>query len=227
MIVDGFDEMDFAEFDDVQIELEDAFESRYLKPPRNAEIAEHNLKYKDAVKLAEQMEITEKSRYFCLINGSFVFGDFLEALLTHNNWKVKKMTISTLSMSMNNIDSLDNLLKWGYVDEMDLIVSDYFFAHERHMLIKEIYEKLDKGDRFQLAVAGTHTKIILIQTHCGKKIVVHGSANLRSSSNIEQFVIEENPILYDFNEEYMSKIVEIYKTINKPLRTNTLWDIIK
>lgn len=225
--MEGFEEIDFAEFDNIEIDIEADFETRYIKPPKTIEISEHNLKYKDAAKLASDIEIKKGDRYFCIVNGSFIFGDFIEAYITSKNIKVKKMFISTLSMSMNNIDSLANLLNWGYVKNLDLIISDFFFSHERQMLIKSIYEKLDKEDKFQLSVAGSHTKICMFETECGQKIVIHGSANLRSSSNIEQFVIEESETLYDFNFEYMSKIVEVYKTINKPIRVGKLWELIK
>ena len=38
-------------------------------------------------------------------------------------------------------------------------------------------------------------------------MVLHGSSNLRSSGNIEQFTIEENPELYDFYKELFDKII--------------------
>ena len=91
------------------------------------------------------------------------------------------MTISTLSLSQDNIDSLANLLDWGYIDELNLIVSAYWFSHERWSLVPYCYERLDKEDKFQLAVAGIHTKTCQFETLGGKRIVIHGSANLRSS----------------------------------------------
>lgn len=123
--------------------------------------------------------------------------------------------VSLLSMSENNVDSLANLLNGGYVDSLDLIVSDYFFSHERRNLVPYMYQELDKDDKFQLAASSTHCKLCLIETHCGMKIVMHGSANLRSSSNIEHICIEENPALYDFNMEFQAAIIEKYKTIRK------------
>lgn len=215
-----FDPNDFSE---VELELEAEFESRYIKPPKTREIPENFLKYADAKKLAKNVVIDKDSRYFVVVNGSFYFGDFIEGLVVENNWHVKKMTISTLSLNQNNVDSLGNLLRGGFVDELNLIISDYFFSHERQGLIPYIYEVLDVDDKFQLAVAGSHCKICIMETHCGMKVAIHGSANLRSSSNIEQIVIEENQDLYDFNDEYQGRIIETYKTINKSLRRNTLW----
>jgi hypothetical protein len=133
------------------------------------------------------------------------------------------MTISTLSLSQDNIDSLANLLNWGYIDELNLVVSAYWFSHERWTLVPYCYEVLDKDNKFQLAVAGIHTKTCQFESLGGKKIVIHGSANLRSSGNIEQFTIEENPQIYDFYDEVYSNILDRYATIRKQIRGKDLW----
>lgn len=159
------------------------------------------------------------------IAGSFIFGDFIEAFMTMNHAITSKMTISTLSMSQENVDSLHNLMEAGFIKELNLIISVYFWAHERNGLLPYIYEQLDMDNRFQLAVAGIHTKTCHFETLGGKKICIHGSANLRSSGSIEELIVEENPGLYDFFDEQMGKIVEKYKTINKPIRNSNAWDL--
>lgn len=203
------------------------FESRYIKPPKYPDIPERRMKYNLAVDLAKDILPEKGCRYFVVLSGKFIAGDFIEAFVTEHNLHVKKMTISTLSMSENNVDSLKNLFVGDFVDSLDLIVSDYFFSHERRNLIPYIYQELDTEDRFQLAVAGTHCKLCLIETHDGRFFVMHGSANLRSSSNIEHICIEESEDLYKFNIEYQEKIVEIYKTIKKGVRYEILWNAVK
>lgn len=202
-------------------------ESRYIKPKSPKSIDERFLKYKNAVQMVNDMDFKEDKRYFCFIDGSFFFGDFIEAFIVKNNIKIKKMIISTLSMNQNNVDSLKNLLKGNYIDDLNLIVSDYFYTHERHNLVKYIYDNLDIDDKFQFSSAGTHCKICCFETDKGRKFVIHGSANLRSSANIEQFMFEENENLYNFTNEVQSSIVETYKTINKSVRYNKLWDAIE
>jgi len=220
-----FDTEAFSDFE-IDFETHTDFETRYIKPPRTKEIPEHRLKYKNAEQLAKKLVIEEGCRYFVIVDGSFIFGDLIEAFIVHNNARIKKMTTSTLSMSQNNVDSLKNLLVGGYIDELNLIVSDYFFSHERNNLIRYIYDELDLDNKFQLAVASTHCKMCIFETYGGKKIVMHGSANLRSSSNIEQLVIEESKDLYDFNDEYQNRIINVYKTINKSLRRTKLWQAV-
>jgi hypothetical protein len=56
---------------------------------------------------------------------------------------------------------------------------------------------------------------------------MHGSANLRSSLNIEEFTIEENPQLYDFYRNVFAPVIDRYQTINKVIRVAPMWRIIE
>lgn len=220
-------DIDLGDFSGIEIDLNDSFQNRYVKPPKSKEIPERLLKYSYAEKLASDIKLEKGSRYFVIINGSFIAGDFIEALIVKNNWHVKSMTVSTLSMSHNNVDSFANLINGDYLDSLNLIVSDYFFSHERGNLIPYIYQELDQKNKFQLAVAGTHCKTCNFETYCGLKVIIHGSANLRSSGNIEQITVEENGELHDFNEAYQQNIIKKFKTINKAVRSKPLWDSVK
>lgn len=205
----------------------DGEETRYIKPKVYATSSDF-VKYDNAEKLARDIEITTGARYDVVVNGSFIFGDFLEAFIVRNNAKCRRFTISTLSLNQNNVDSLHNLITHGYVDELNLIVSAYFYNMEIRALIPYIYRQLDIDNRLQLAVANVHTKTAQFETLGGKKIIAHGSANLRSSGSIEQFTIEENAELYDFYDDLFSRILERYKTIRKPVWGKKAWaEIVK
>jgi hypothetical protein len=199
---------------------------RYHNPAKYKGIKEKHVKYSHALRAANYIELGEGLRSHMITAGSFEFGDFLEALLKERQIQCRAMSISTLSMSQNNIDSLGNLLHDGWVDRLDLIVSDYFFAHERQGLMPYLLNELDHEDKFQLAVAGSHTKIITFETYGGKKFVMHGSANLRSSGCLEQTTIEENPGLYDFYTAFHDDILREYSVINKPIRNKKLWQVV-
>lgn len=235
MIDDDFN-IDFGniELPDLDLDLfagpgDDAdqrMETRYMKPYRPDTFRQEDILYENALSLAQHLTLEKGQRANIIVSGAFIFGDFIEAYITHHMAKVKRMTISTLSLSQENIDSLQNLLDNGYLEHLDLIISAYFYAHERHALVPYLYEHLDHQNRFQLSVCGTHMKTVHFETTGGKKIVIHGSANLRSSANIEQFTIEENPALFDFYEDISQKIIAKFKTINKPIRVQPLWDTI-
>ena len=221
-------------FSDIEVDSK-LFETRYIKPPKPSKMPVKCIKYDNALKLAEDLGRPEKEfRAYAIISGNFIMGDFIEAYIVKHNLHVKELLVSTLAMSRENIDSLRNLFEGDYVDKMNLILSDWWFSTERRKLLPYTYQELDNG-KFQMAVSGSHCKIALIQTYCGKKIVMHGSSNLRSSGNLEQIEIEENEALFDFNYEYQHAILEEYKTINKDkehkveyksLRRKKLWQRI-
>lgn len=219
-------DINLDDFQEIEIDLDMQINQRYCKP---AMTRSKNVKYKNASQLSKEIEIKQNERYFCIIDGSFIFGDFIEAFIYDRNMDVEELTISTLSMSQDNIDSFYNLLSKGYVKKLNIIVSDFFYSHERSNLVKYMYEKLDFENKFQLSVCRTHTKICMFETKMngGRKYIIHGSANLRSSDNIEQFMIEENEVLYDFNFEFHKKIIDNFATINKSLRGKKLFNLIQ
>jgi hypothetical protein len=216
--------IDLGDFSDIEINLNIDSNQRYCNPAMSKS---KNVKFKNAKELSKAIDIKQNERYFCIIDGSFIFGDFIEAFLTDRNMKVKELTISTLSMSQENIESFRNLLEWGYVEKLNIIVSDFFYSHERNNLVKYMYERLDINDAFQFSVCRTHTKICMFENYRNEKFIIHGSANLRSSDNIEQFMIEENKDLYDFNYDFHKKIIDNFATIKKSLRGEKLFNLIQ
>lgn len=224
---DVFD-LDVSEFeglpnlDDLDFSF-DTEKKRYINPGKK-QTSTRPVKYRNAMQLAKEIgHIFRDDRYFIYLDGLFVFGDFIEAWIVQNNYNVQEMTISTLSLSENNVDSLANLIHGDYVQKLNMIVSDYFFSHERRQLIPYMYQELDIDNKFQLAVARVHTKICLMKTECGREIIIHGSANLRTSGNVEQIVIEADSDLYKFNDDWHKEIIEKYKTIKKSVGGESLW----
>jgi hypothetical protein len=219
--------------DEIKIDVDVCVEevkitNRHIAPKKNMGIAERFIKIDNAIKLAKDIVLSQNERYYCILSGNFEFGDFIEAFIMVKPIKVKELTISTLSMGKNNIDSLKTLILKDKVKKLNLIVSDYYYAHNKTTAIPYIYKELDdeSKENFNFAVAATHCKVALIHTECGKKIILHGSANLRSSSNIEQLVVEISDDLYDFNYTFLQMILDEYTTINKSLRDKKLWQTI-
>lgn len=219
-----FDEIAF-DFDPelFAFEADSDVDTRIIKPPKSKD---KTAMWKNAANTAAKIDLQPGCSYFGIIDGSFIFGDLLEALLVGQNLRAERLDIQTLSMSQDNVDSLVTLLLKGYIGHLNLIVSDFFFTHERDGLVPYIYDQLDINDRFQLAVAGTHLKIITGSLSNGVHLVMDGSANLRSSANIEQIRVEDNAEIYTFVTEVNDKIIERFKTVNKSIRRNQLWKVI-
>lgn len=193
------------------------FKTRYVKPRISKLKPESCMKYKKAEELAESVDTSSGFRHYSIVDGSFVFGDFIEALIVKNNWYCEEMFISTLSLNENNIDSLENLFNGGYLGKLTLVVSAYFYSHERqpNRLIDYILRSLDKDDRLDLVVTRSHCKICQFSTDKGHKITMRGSANLRSSQNLEQLDIDDNEDIYNINRDHHYDLRVKYGIINK------------
>jgi hypothetical protein len=197
--------------------------------PRFARVKQYRapktVKYDFALEAARDIGLLEEGdRVEMIVSGNFIAGDFIEAYLEAHNLVVDEILLATLSLSAENVDSLVNV-KQRLTGLMGLIVSDYFFAYERKQGIEDIIKNL-AGDDFVLAVAGVHTKITLIRTECGRHLVLGGSANLRSSINIEQISMDNNCQLYAFHREWMAKILNNYHVHHKMLRRDNLWRLL-
>lgn len=201
-------------------------ENRYCLPSARRDVKSHMVKYDRAEDFANDVgeHVLNGETVTAVLSGNFIFGDFFEAFAVTQNILIDELTISTLSVSQENVDSFRNLFNGDYLNKLDLIVSDYFWSHNRHNA-PYIYEALDVDDKFQLAIAGIHTKISLMRIG-DKKIVINGSANLRSSRCLEEITIQTSPELYDFYHDWHMVILDRYKTIKKAVRGSALYDMI-
>lgn len=181
------------------------------------------VKFDNAQKLADEINIEKNSSHFILLSGNFIYGDFIEALIIKNNWNVLELTISTLSADQNNISSLQTLLIKDYCQKLNLILSTYFFGFNKNQVYKFAKEELDI-EKTTISICDTHQKIVLIRTECEKKIIIDGSANLPSSNNLEQIRVEENEELYNFNYKFQEEIIKMYNFVKKPLRGKSFFN---
>lgn len=213
MTFDGA-ELEIEELDfDAGFEIDMDQENNLEPAVKIKSLANIYINYSNAEDFVDSVILKRDTRWFSLISGNFVFGDLIEAITVKNNWLIKEMQVATLSMGEENIYNFKNLITGGYLKKMDLIVSDYFFNHERNNLIKKIKEVLGDGQiPFTLSVARSHCKICTMEIESNGTgfVVIQGSANLRSSGNIEQVEIEENKTLYLHLKRFNDKIIKQY-----------------
>lgn len=184
-----FSSLDFTDPDDEQIQ---EVPHLSLKP----------VEFENAEELIEEIDYSKD--YFCFVSGSFIFGDFIEALLYKEMLKPYKLYITTLGMSQENIDSLVNMTWYLKSQQLYLLISNYFVALERNKLVPYM-EKEFAGEPIDVAVLASHCKLALIRSYKGD-ILITGSANLSSSNNVEQFIITHDKTAIDYIENKLSYI---------------------
>ena len=177
---------------------------------RSAVLNRKPVMYERAVDMVNGIDITQD--YFCLVSGGFIFGDFIEALCYVRDLRPKSVYLTTLGMSMDNADSIVNLVDYLGCEHVNLIVSNYFVAKERHNLVPYLIQEFT-GKPITVAVLASHCKICLIECEAGN-IIIAGSANLSSSNNVEQFEIIHDDTLFSWLKAMLDSIINDFTVID-------------
>ena len=223
-----FGELDF-DLDDFSFdEIQPDTKTRILQPRIDTEILTKTVNFEHALELAEKVDLSGKTRTYAWVSGSFIFGDLLEALWRRRNIDIKELSIVSLSISEENIDSWAGLLAQANIEKFNLVLSAYFYSHYKFDMIPYLYQQLGNDPRVQIAFGAYHQKIITLTTHPGNTLTIHGSANARSSMNIEQIMVEpNNRELHEFNARMIADICDRYGTINHDAEIMTRADTRK
>lgn len=177
-----FDLSDFDVFDAPSVPMPGEPQSRIVQPKINLREISHATCFENAEEFARQISLEPDERTYAWVNGNFVFGDVIPALITARGINPKTLYVASLSLSAVHIEGLRAVLEEANLERMVLLLSGYFYSHEKHGLIPYLYEALGDDDRVQIVFGNYHMKFISLETHAGHVLNIHGSANLRSSN---------------------------------------------
>jgi hypothetical protein len=142
-----------------------------------------------------------------ITSGDFVMGDLIGQVVKRFG-SPRRITISTLSLSVKNAELLARVLESSVDLEIELLISHYFQSTNGDIFraIESLLSEKFPG-RFAVTVGRSHAKILLFD-YSASAWVVETSANLRSSNNIEQFVISNDRALLDFHRGWILEITK-------------------
>ncbi len=116
------------------------------------------------------------------------------------------LRIATLSVSKRNVADLAVLLDTKAVGRLDVLTSEFQRKHDPEILAEALAElSVRRGQR--VAAARSHCKVITFALADGRRYVLEGSANLRTSRNQEQFALSRDAGLYSFYDGWLNEMV--------------------
>lgn len=142
-------------------------------------------------------------RTHCLLRGDFVLCDLIPAIIEARG-RCRRLDVATLGLSAANADTLASLRARNLVDEITLVCSHYFAQVDKTSTYRQVTTKLE--GKATIRVTRSHAKVICLQTVCGDYYVIEGSANLRSSDNVEQMVIFNDEALLRWHRAWMEDV---------------------
>ncbi len=144
-------------------------------------------------------------RTHCLLRGDFVLCDIIPTILRARG-SCPHLRIATLGLSVANADTLACLIERGTVGGLTLIVSHYFQQVDKTTVFRAVAARL--AGIAHIAVTRSHAKVICLPTSAGDHYVIEGSANLRSSDNVEQMLITNDPDTHAFYAAWLDELAQ-------------------
>lgn len=138
----------------------------------------------------------------CILRGDFVLADLLPYLL--DGYHCPHLRIATLGMSEENAKLLARLHEQGKVGRITLVLSHYFEQVNKATVYFEVRRILEGLASF--VVMRSHAKVIAMERQgpAGSDwLTIEGSANLRSSDNLEQMTIFNDEEVHAHHAEWI------------------------
>lgn len=158
----------------------------------------------NAEALLPHLPEVEEERLHVLLAGDFVFCDLLAAIIAKRGTP-RRLVCATLSLSRDNLATLAALVEArGFA--LDLLLSHYFSKTSRDIWGAAL-ALAEREPRVRVRATRSHCKVTLFD-YPEAPLVIESSANLRSSSNLEQasfFVCRD---LYEFHAAWIEEAGE-------------------
>lgn len=135
-----------------------------------------------------------------VVRGDFILGEIIPVLM--RGQPAELLAVATLGMSEGNARMLADLRDRGQIRSLRVVVSHYFASVDATSTFARVNEILGESAP---AVTRNHAKVILIRQP-PDYFTVAGSANLRSSDNVEQFSIWNDREVLEFHLGWINEL---------------------
>jgi len=157
----------------------------------------------NALPVLEHLPEGPGDRTHCLLRGDFVLCDLIPAIIGVRG-RCTHLRVATLGLSVANADALACLVERGQIGELTIVVSHYFAQVDKATVFRTVANRLAGIGR--LSVTRSHAKVICLPTARGDHFSIEGSANLRSSDNLEQMLIFNDVETHAFHAAWIDEI---------------------
>jgi hypothetical protein len=147
-----------------------------------------------------------------LMTGRYDLMVLIVAILEKVGSPVDALRIATLSFNNRNTAEILHLIDTGVVKRLSLLCSEFFRDHNRPEYLGLEQGFAERAGPLKVAAVRSHAKVVCMQFKGGQKLVLEGSANLRTNSNREQFALIGDAALHDWHAAWIDDMVDHGKT---------------
>lgn len=154
-------------------------------------------------------ELINGIQYRLVTNKSFNAITVIEYLIKY--YDLDEIYIAVYRMNLQSVNKLKEIISSNNV-KSTILLSSFFRDNKNYeKWAKELIEFSKVNKNSNVAFGWNHAKVFLSKTKCNKYIVFEGSGNLSDNARIEQYIIENNKIVYNFHKNWIKEILNTTK----------------
>lgn len=162
--------------------------------------------FREAAELLPHLPQVPGEAVHAIMTGRYDLCVLLAAILGHVGQKCPLLRIATLSFNSRNVSEMSEMLRSGQVDTLTLLCSAFFRDNSKEEFAAARRAAADFPG-WRIAAARNHCKVICASFADGRRLVLEGSANLRTNSNWEQLAIIMDAELHDWHARWIDDLV--------------------
>lgn len=200
---------------DFSTALQPKFKDGTPSPKSLKEAARWTAMLKEAAEVVQYLPRNESESLHALMTGRYDLTALIAVILGKHKRGCDHLRIATLSFNRKNIDHLANLLA-SNVRRLTLLYSSFHREHSPETC-RELHRRLRKeaAGRCRMAATRNHAKVVTMEFPGGERLVMEGSANLRTNSNQEQVTIIRSRDLHNWHAGWIDGMVTKHETEEK------------
>jgi hypothetical protein len=146
-------------------------------------------------------ELSTNVQYRMVTDKSFNAIVVIDYLL--KKYELVEIYIAVYRMNLLSVNKLKSIIDNGNV-KCFILLSSFFRENKRYeRWAEELLMYAENKKDVQISFAVNHAKVFIAKTKDNRHIVFEGSGNLSDNARIEQYLIEDNEVTYNFHKQWI------------------------
>jgi len=122
-------------------------------------------------------------------------------------YEMVELYFAIYRLNQKSLNHIRNFISENQIP-IKIIISSLFRENKKYeKWARDLELFAQSNENVMLQFVWIHAKVFLGKTKCGKHVVFEGSGNLSNNAQIEQYIIEDNKLAYQFHKSWMDKII--------------------
>ena len=122
-------------------------------------------------------------------------------------YELVEIYIAIYRMNLQSVRKLSEMMHNEKIN-FGIIISSFFRENKKYeQWSKDLVISCENKKHVKISFEWNHAKVFIAKTKCGRNVVFEGSGNLSDNARIEQYLIEDNEVTYNFHKQWIDELL--------------------